>query len=103
MNSKLEQTLIGLDASLVLNSSWSSNGKSGGVQQIIGQTYIPFAWHPDYGIINYCAPGSWIYIINLTSNSATFCNQINNNNLVVGLTANQGDNIIFFGILIPTN
>lgn len=63
---------------------------------IIGRTVIPFAWSPDFNIINYCNYG-FLYCTNVTKNNS-ICLFSHNIGTIKGLTADAGDEIVFYGV-----
>ena len=79
-----------------------ANGKPDGWQLIIGKTIVPFNWSSDYGLLQSCEVGSFLYCINHTKNKTELCLNVSNN-ILSGLDADVNDVVVFFGIRIPHN
>ena len=79
-----------------------ANGVPDGWQLIIGKTIVPFKWSSDYGLLQSCEVGSFLYCINYTKNKTNLCLDVKESRLI-GLDADVNDIVVFFGIRIPHN
>ena len=98
--SKNDSSLI--DGNFIRKAAFLANGTPDGWQMIIGKTIIPFNWLSDYGILQSCEAGSFLYCINCTNNKTKLCLDIKESRLI-GLNAEVNDIVVFFGIRIPRN
>lgn len=89
-----------IDGNFVRNGVFLANGLPSGWQQIVGKAIIPFNWYSDYGLLQNCEVGSFLYCINYNKNRTTLCLNVSNN-ILNGLNADANDNVVFFGIRIP--
>lgn len=69
---------------------------------IIGKTIVPFSWSSDYGLLQSCEEGSFLYCINYNNSKTVLCKNVSNN-ILSGLNADANDTVVFFGIRIPHN
>ena len=91
-----------MDGNFISKAVFSANGLPGGWQQIVGKTIIPFKWSSDYGLMQNCEVGSFLYYINYNKNEGGLCLNVSNN-ILSGIDADVNDIVVFFGIRIPSN